>query len=127
MNNDLISREALQDKFDNYCPHIECKKCRWYSLDNSFHKCSLIDNAPTVEAIPLKHHNKIKGIMDNEIKSLVDILDNERPQGKWLEICDIKSWQFTNEHYECDKCHYKGNKSNFCPNCGADMREGDSK
>ena len=48
--------------------------------------------------------------------------EEERPQGEWLEICDIKSWQFTNEHYECDKCHYKGNKSNFCPNCGADMR-----
>ena len=46
----------------------------------------------------------------------------ERPKGEWLEICDIKSWQFTNEHYECDKCHYKGNKSNFCPNCGEDMR-----
>lgn len=26
MNNELISREDLQYKFDNLCPHIECKK-----------------------------------------------------------------------------------------------------
>lgn len=49
---------------------------------------NVIDNAPTVEAVPLEHHNKIKGIMDNEIKSLVDILDNERPQGDLISRQD---------------------------------------
>jgi len=73
MNNDLISRsalkKALKEKFDDFIPEGVYDE---------------IDNAPTVEAVPLEHHNKIKGILDNEVKSLVDILDNERSKGEWI-------------------------------------------
>ena len=80
---------------------------------------AIIDAAPTVEAVPLEHHNKIKGILDNEIKSLVDILDNERPRGKWkIDGCLIA----------CDQCGRILLKAselyNFCPQCGAQMKGG---
>lgn len=49
---------------------------------------------------------------------------NERPQGKWLDIYT------THIAYECSNCHRKTpitDYFNFCPNCGADMREGDNE
>ena len=45
--------------------------------------------------------------------------DVERKRGKWLDISD--GWK-------CPICHEKNDYSkrfNFCPNCGADMREKD--
>ena len=47
----------------------------------------------------------------------------ERPKGRWI---------FNNRVHYVDECHcslcgqvlstYKGERKNFCPNCGADMR-----
>ena len=91
---DLISREALQDKFDNYCPHIECKKCRWYSMEDSFHKCALIDNAPTVNI----------------------------PKGEWIDHSTYKNVIICSNCNIGGNHFYKD--FNFCPNCGADMRGG---
>lgn len=35
-------------------------------------------------------------------------------------------WETDTCHVYCSICgEYENNKSNFCPNCGADMREGD--
>ena len=45
---DLISREWLKDAFDNLCCH-NCKICRNFRNEDSFYKCNLIENAPTVE------------------------------------------------------------------------------
>ena len=45
---DLISREWLKDAFDNLCCH-NCKMCRNFRNEDSFYKCKLIENAPTVE------------------------------------------------------------------------------
>ena len=123
MNNDLISREALKEAIEHY--QIQWNKnC---DIDIAYWNCcekilAIINIAPTVEAVPLEHHNKIKGIMDNEIKSLVDILDNNRPQGEWVAHEDMDEW------YECNKCHcgntYFVKLPNFCPNCGAKMKGG---
>lgn len=43
----------------------------------------------------------------------------ERPQGKWL---------ITWERYifQCSYCHGVSGKYNYCPNCGADMKEADN-
>lgn len=55
-----------------------------------------------------------------------DVIDNaptveERPQGEW--ICDYING-FGNKIGHCSKCMYRCEHSNFCPNCGADMRGG---
>lgn len=45
---DLISREWLKDAFDNLCCH-NCKICRNFRIEDSFYKCNLIENTPSVE------------------------------------------------------------------------------
>ena len=57
-NNDLISREWLEDAFDNLCCH-NCKTCRNFRIEDSFYKCALIDNAPIVE-MPGKQRIRIR-------------------------------------------------------------------
>ena len=43
-----------------------------------------------------------------------------RPKGHWIEV-DLDVWDCS----ECKEGSCSGNKTNFCPNCGADMREGE--
>ena len=50
----------------------------------------------------------------------------ERPQGEWIRIDD--------EKVKCPICEvihlmysYPGTAANFCPNCGAEMRRGDTE
>ena len=69
-------------------------------------------------------------------KMFENAIDNaptiEPKQGEWIDKGWHGDWQFETDgrgncwhEYECSKCgfHNKGSKSNFCPNCGADMRE----
>lgn len=48
-----------------------------------------------------------------------------RPKGHW--IADVDRWGdvvTTVNGYKCDKCNaFNSDKDNYCPNCGADMRE----
>ena len=54
-----------------------------------------------------------------------------KSKGKWIDKGWKGDWQFETDgrgncwhEYECSECgfHNKGGKSNFCPDCGADMR-----
>lgn len=56
----------------------------------------------------------------------------DRPQGKWIDQGWHGDWQFETDgrgncwhEYRCSECGYikKGGKSNYCPNCGAQMKE----
>jgi len=56
----------------------------------------------------------------------------EPKRGKWIDKGWKGDWEFETggrgncwHEYECSECgfHKKRGKSNFCPNCGADMRE----
>ena len=50
-----------------------------------------------------------------EINSLPGyVADAYRPKGRWVNN--------TNGTYTCDRCGCKHSRSNYCPNCGADMR-----
>ena len=49
----------------------------------------------------------------------------DRPRGKWIYVT-VEEWMRTGRDYghhcsECDEMNESGG-SNFCPNCGADMR-----
>lgn len=45
--------------------------------------------------------------------------EQEPKTGEWIEHFDESG-----KWYECDQCHTDwGGAVNFCPNCGADMRE----
>jgi len=94
MNNDLISREALKKAFYNQ----EC----WNVVIEH-----IIDNAPTVEV----------GYLTNCANcERVEKIRAKRPQGEWK--LDEYGLPY------CDKCNiHPDYTSNFCPNCGADMRK----
>lgn len=59
----------------------------------------------------------------------------ERKTGKWIidddwNMCDIEGTLIGTKEYECDKCGYRElvfdgtvTHLNYCPNCGADMRQ----
>jgi len=51
----------------------------------------------------------------------------DRPRGEWERVSADKYVQHAYYFYRCSKCGYDHiGKTNFCPNCGADMRgEGD--
>lgn len=61
-----------------------------------------------------------------------------RKKGKWIKIpefCGDDVSGFIDNHFSCSECKKEAEinswgfyiLSNFCPNCGADMREGDSE
>ena len=118
---DLISREALKKAInDNGYSHY-------------FEIFAIIDNAPTVEPTfkPIAEikldKEQLQEIVD---KAKVEVMASvERPQGKWIKQYG-KSYElitnegvFVGELTKCPKCQYdKARGSNFCPNCGADMR-----
>ena len=63
----------------------------------------------------------------NALEFAPTIKPEPRKKGKWIEYtdCEGKSRRIT-----CDQCgHEEWNwlDPNFCPNCGADMREGEEE
>lgn len=85
--------------------------------------------SPTVPEY-VEHHEQIKNMLeitDGWIKRLeeqptADVM--EVKHGKWVGIDDDPC-----ETFECDRCGFvlddwiQGALYNYCPNCGADMRE----
>ena len=100
MNNDLISREALNDIWELYKQYQPRLATNVYEFGEALRE--LIDNAPTVA--------------------------NERPQGEWIgkEEYDDYPNKMVCECSECGKmiCVSHNDFPNFCENCGADMRKG---
>lgn len=123
MNNDLISREALIEAVEHLYEYAELDEV----LD-------VIKNAPTVK--PQKVAIIPQEIIEKLALCVVDTINNidwdkaieaykARPQGKWINREAISNTIFPFwERYECNQCHKYNGYSNFCPNCGADMRGG---
>lgn len=70
------------------------------------------------------------GILEIENEKLWTMIKaanvRENVHGYWIKICSAQSWQYTNEHFKCNKCDYVAElNTNFCPHCGADMRKGE--
>ena len=62
-------------------------------------------------------------------RKTIELLEEGRQHGEWIRHIDDLYPEESTE--ECSVCHEEqritGNDDNFCPNCGADMREeGDS-
>jgi Leu/Phe-tRNA-protein transferase len=74
--------------------------------------------------MPKSLRNKIKHLAykgelnERERDRILNALDNEQKQGEW-----IASTEYGSILHKCSKCHkYNDWESDFCPNCGADMR-----
>lgn len=74
---------------------------------------SIIDNAPTVEYTFEEAFQKT--VCDNKLYC------PSRPKGEWEEPFEMNG----KSYHKCTHCHISTELiliSNFCPNCGADMR-----
>ena len=119
---DSISRKALikwiDDSVSQYGHTYSTDMLNTWGLFKDY----LINNAPAVETVPLEHHKKIKGILENEINSLVDILDKEQSQGEWIDHSEDYGYA------ECPFCHKLTNcednidELHYCWYCGAKMK-----
>ena len=80
---------------------------------------SIIENAPTIE----QRCEECEAF--NKTRLLVP--QPERKKGKWIpqdhnKITDMAS-TLVFYYPKCSECGHSGNYTNFCPRCGADMRE----
>ena len=122
MNNDLISRSELKEVIETYKP-IQITSDYLQGKNNMIdYRIAEIEGAPTVES----EDNAIqytKGYQDGflEGKKLAEIPQGE--WGKWV-ISEIRCPECL-EYYDPD-CYSK-EELNKCPNCGADMRKGESE
>jgi len=108
----LIDADALWEKMYKYSDN-EGAKMPYGDDDSLIHKdsaCFLIENAPTIEP--------------------------ERKKGKWIknpEYIGDDTSGFIDNHFSCSECKKEAEinswgfyiLSDFCPHCGADMREGE--
>ena len=66
--------------------------------------------------------------LDEAFRMAIEALKEERPHGEWI-------YHRHNHNYECPFCHRCIDETDmpcadtwdFCPNCGARMKEGDEK
>ena len=65
------------------------------------------------------HSERWCGIMDAKLIIMNAPFVSDRPQGEWIDFKN--GWKCT----ACEK--WNSEKSNFCPNCGADMRNKDDE
>ena len=73
MNNDLISREALQEEHIKECVHncYYCKHFKW-NANKACSFCDVIDNAPTVEEPDYSELHKAVGYNEGYAQGYVD-------------------------------------------------------
>ena len=114
---DLISRDALKKALKSNCKPELCHDynsawCEACCPHNEFE--DLIDEAPTVPLPDFKEGYK-QAIFDGKTNF-------SRPEGKWGKTFDRNG----KTYHKCNRCHVSSELTlfdNFCPFCGADMRE----
>ena len=123
MNNDLISRDVLNDILELYERHHPRLATNVYEFGVALRE--LIDNAPTVPLPDFKEGYK-QAILDGKTNF-------SRPQGEW--IMEENNKDYPDGKGTCSHCGYEMDvkrwewlpavrwylKPKFCPECGADM------
>ncbi len=114
----LIDADALKKDIET----------EWLTPQTKMAFFKIVDNAPTVETdveVVAKDAYK-QGYTDGWKERFGE--PNERPQGEWKEFkyglyyCSRCFEQVDKDIERIESLVSKGERSNFCPNCGADMR-----
>lgn len=117
---DLISREALKKKFDEYIkanPNIS----GIFELGKI-----IIDNAPAFENITVFTESTDEKAIADLKEELQKIIAEKRQKGEWINVFDRFSCPFCKMSIK-DEVHYLYSKEyrfNYCPNCGASLKGG---
>lgn len=118
----LISREALKEEMQK----ADIKANDYETLAKMYENC--VDNAPIVSfMISPDYVTELQNLNKKLTKQLEE---TERPQGEWIHlqaigdykcsVCGCENlYKYANEHERWVKTN-----SNFCPNCGSEMRKG---
>ena len=117
----LIDAEAFKKQLEESYEYTELSEV-----------VEMLDNAPTVEL----DESVIQEVLNKRCMTAVsnEYLialhgSSKRPHGTWIERTDRIT---LNTYYECSNCNEPwttiegtpwDNGMNFCPNCGADMRQ----
>ena len=77
------------------------------------------------EALAESYESYVESVNPKELaewlKELKERREADVKRGKWIEIAGYGGWSET--YYQCPECNTTEYiPSNFCPNCGADMR-----
>ena len=131
MNNDLISRSELkkaieeleitEELVDYDCDDVSTTGVSQY-LDRP-DVLGLIDNAPTVEPEKAKEGELVKAYT----KGFDAGVETARPKGEWKEFkyglyyCSRCFERVDKDIERIDALVSKGERSNYCPACGAKM------
>jgi hypothetical protein len=98
MENEFISRIDLASSL------IDAKETKGHSLTHA-EVIQFIRKFPAAKVVTLEHHKEIKGILEHEVETLVDILDREQPRGEWVvEITGYHGKDITSIGYKCSLC-----------------------
>ena len=116
---DLISREALKETLSKRLWFVSSPECDAQEIKD------IIDNAPTIKTFTLED---IEEQYRKGLEKGLSEWETERPQGEWITISKSTYPQVEPDIYECSICHKQKwhCKTNFCPNCGAEMVGGES-
>ena len=79
----------------------------------------MMKTAPTIEAVPKEQYQRMVQTVANLTEKVSELIKAKPKSGRWIE---------TNEsdpcYYQCSECGRRSDMlDNYCPNCGADMRE----
>lgn len=68
-------------------------------------------------------HYTMRGMRLLDVISAVPVVQSRRKRGKW--VLSYSNYRIKSDAwYRCDQCENETQYStNFCPNCGADMRD----
>lgn len=75
-----------------------------------------------------KHHSHLATYVwefGQELRQLPIV--EQRPQGEWIIRRNKQGAHIYSVCSKCNMAYLETDFPNFCPNCGADMREGDQK
>lgn len=68
--------------------------------------------------------SKCREVLESKLKALPSVKTQEPRKGHWIEHPHEWGTNWEYSMYECSECHeYTVGDSDFCPNCGADLRE----
>ena len=96
----LIDADALRERhgMGEECSScvMDTKACRYGRDYSKMDFCEWLDDAPTIDAVPVRH-------------------------GEWIFKKPPDDWVLS--LYECSVCHHmEEGQPNYCPNCGAKMK-----